>query len=316
MKILWIYKYSASYNFDKWFHLEYVRWMKRNGIDIVAYGPEIHEAYPDLVEINWSPDIKWEDLISKLKTDVAILNTKSRMFAYYSPHANRAEGCILPRGFETSKAIPKIVIEEDYHYEKNDDWYFDVGIDLLLQRHYSQFLRKGKVKNGWLPFSVDIDIFKPTGQTRKNKLCFVGHASAAYPDRILFCSILKQNGLLDSFEGKQKINDEYIRCLQQYVSFLSGSSAYDITAAKNFEIMSSGGLLITDKFSGIDLLFPENCYCSIKKDGTDLIKKAKKILSDNQYVSQIVQNGLNCIKEKHSNKVRTDELLSIIKGLL
>jgi hypothetical protein len=139
MKILWLYKYSASYNLDKWFHLEYVRWMKNNGYNIVAYGPGIHEAYPDIAPLAYSELLLSHHLKEILKPDICILNTKSRMFEYYSPHTNVATGCILPNDFKDWN-IPKVVIEEDAHYEKNGEWYQEVGIDLLLQRHYSQSL--------------------------------------------------------------------------------------------------------------------------------------------------------------------------------
>lgn len=315
MKILWIYKYSSSYNFDKWFHLEYVRWMKNHGIDIVAYGPEIHIGYPDICCFAYDPNLSWKSILQKTKADVAILNTKSRMFDYYSPHTKTAKGCILPNDFASSKDIPKIMIEEDYHYETDDNWYHDVGIDLILQRHHSQFLRKGKVKNMWFPFSVDISIFKPSGIQRKNRLCFVGHDTSAYPERKAICSILKNTNTADWFNGQQKINDNYVRCLQEYVAHLSTSSMYNITAAKNFEIMSSGSLLVTDRFSGIDELFPADCYCAIDKNGKDIMQKLHKILTQPEYVRQKVQNGLACIKEKHSNEIRTEQLINIIKEL-
>jgi hypothetical protein len=313
MKILWIYKYSASYNLDKWFHLEYVRWMKNNGYDIVAYGPGIHEVYPDIAPLAYVENTRWDSLLDILKPDVCILNTKSRMFEHYSPHTGSALGCILPIGFETSKRIPKVMIEEDAHYEKNGKWYQEVGIDLLLQRHYSQSLRDWGVKTLWHPFSVDETIFCPDDCQRTNKVCFSGHITSPYPERRRFCDLLKNQNLIDVFEHKEKINEKYIKCLQEYVAHLSTASIYDITAAKNFEIMSSGSILITPKFSGIDLLFPEDSYCEINLDGSDIVEKVRKILPGFEYRKNIVDNGLRCIKERHTNKVRTKELIEILE---
>ena len=313
MKILWIYKYSASYNLDKWFHLEYVRWMKNNGYDIVAYGPGIHEAYPDIALLDYRSNHTWEFILDTLKPDVCILNTKSRMFDYYSPHTNVATGCILPVGFCDSKRIPKIVIEEDAQYEKDGKWYQEVGINLLLQRHYSQSLRDWGVKTLWHPFSVDEKIFCPRNDFRLNKVCFAGHITSPYPERRRFCDSLKMYNLIDVFEHKEKINEKYIKCLQDYVAHLSTASIYDISAAKNFEIMSSGSVLITPKFSGIDLLFPEDSYCEINLDGSDIVAKTRRILEDSEYRQNLVSNGLKCIKEKHTNEVRTKELIKILE---
>jgi len=316
MRILWIYKYSASYNLDKWFHLEYVRWMKNNGYDIVAYGPGIHEVYPDIALLDYRSNHTWGFILDTLKPDVCILNTKSRMFDYYSPHTNVATGCILPVGFCDSKRIPKIVIEEDAHYEKDGKWYQEVGINLLLQRHYSQSLRDWGVKTLWHPFSVDENIFCPGGKNisqRIKKVCFAGHITVPYPERRRLCDSLKAHNLIDVFEHKEKINEKYIKCLQDYVAHLSTASIYDITAAKNFEIMSSGSILMTPKFSGIDLLFPEDTYCSLELDGSDILEKVFKILNDPDYVRVTTDKALKCIKSKHTNRVRTKELLKTLE---
>lgn len=313
MKILWIYKYSAIYNLDKWFHLEYVRWMKNNNYQIIAYGPGIHEAYPDIAPLAYDEKRDWKNLLSILNPDVCILNTKSRMFEHYSPHTNTAFGCILPWGFASSKQIPKVVIEEDAHYEKDGVWYKEVGIDLILQRHYSQSLRDWGVKTLWHPFSVDEQVFCPNNNQRLNKICFAGHITTPYPERRRFCDLLKTQDLIDVFEHKEKINDKYIKCLQDYIAHLSTASIYDITAAKNFEIMSSGSVLVTPKFSGIDLLFPENSYCEINLDGSDVVEKVKKILQDSNYTKELAYNGLKCIREKHTNKIRAKELIKILE---
>jgi len=312
MKIIWIYKYSAMYNFDKWFHLEYVRWMKNNGYDIIAYGPELHQEYSDIICFPYNPHFSWDDILQKTKADVAILNTKSRMFGYYSPTTKQARDCILPRGFVESNAIPKVVIEEDAHYETDGKWYKEVGINLLLQRHYSQSIRNWGVKTLWHPFSVDESIFKPN-RDRINKVCFAGSITTPYPERRKICNILSSERLIDVFESSQKIERGYIECLQNYSIHLSTPSIYDITAAKNFEIMSSGSVLMTPKFSGIDILFPNNSYCEIALDGSNVISKAQELLLNQEYRAEVSKNGRECILQRHTNRIRTEELLHILR---
>jgi len=313
MKILWIYKYDPEYNLDKWFHLEYARSIKRQGVDIVAYGPRIHEAYPDLVQIRYSPEMTWKELLNRTSSDIVILNTKSRMFEYYSPHTEEQSGCILPKGFNESKDIPKIMIEEDYHYEKNDDWYSDAGIDLILQRHCSQSLRKGKIESIWFPFSVDTEIFKDRKNPRKSQLALIGHATGPYPIRKRICNYFQSDNLIDIFCKKEKIYNSYISCLQEYLGYISTSSVYNITAAKNFEIMASGGILFTDKFLGIEKLFPNDSYIEIPKDLSILNSLVRDLLNNQDRIHWIKEKALNCILKYHSNFVRTSELLEIIK---
>jgi len=315
MKILWIYKYVANYNIDKWFHLEYVRWMKNNGYDIVVYGPSIQHEYKDLIEIPYNPEISWDTLLHKIKPTVAILNTKSRMFEHYSPHTKEARGCILPNGFASSKAIPKIMIEEDAHYESDGKWYQEQGIDLILQRHYSQSLRDWGIKTLWLPFSVDASVFKPEHCNKIRKICFTGHITNPYPERRFICDALKQADCIDIFENRQKVNDGYIKCLQSYVAHLSTGSAFDICAAKNFEIMSSGSVLVTTPFSGLSSLFPDDCYINIKLNGSNAVEKVYNLLQNDALIYEVSTNGRKCILNRHTNRHRTEELVNIINTL-
>jgi hypothetical protein len=287
--------------------------MKKNGYNIQAYGPGLDREYSDIAPLNYNPDISWDSLVQATKADVAILNTKSRQFHYYSPHTKVYTGCYLNPGFETSKIIPKVVIEEDDHYETNGIWYQKNGINLVLERHYSQAQRDWGVKTLWHPFSVDESLFAPIKISRINKICFAGHMTTPYPCRKIVCEKLSDARLIDVFQNREKLDMRYVYCLQQYVSHLSTPSIYDISAAKNFEIMSSGSVLFTPSFSGIDELFPKEAYCEIKIDGSDCVEKARKVLNDEGYRVATVEAGRKCILEKHTNKIRTEELMHILK---
>ena len=302
---------------DDWLHLKYAKFIaeKYAGINLYLYGPNVHKVkdYYFLTPYHYNKNLKMRDLINHLKIDVIIINTKSRMFEYYNPFTKEARNCFLPDDFNKIK-IPKIVIEEDFHYEENDDWYYDVGIDLILQRHYSQAQRQGKVKTLWHPFSVDTKVFKDNKYIkRKNKVCFSGSCTDdAYEDRRNAFNELYNYDLVDIYGQRQKTGLSYINCLQSYVCHLSTKTKYDITAAKNFEIMSSGSVLLTNKFSGIDLLFPENSYVLFENEN-DIVQKAKKIIDDNSYRKEIVDNAIKCINENHSHEIRTKQLVNIIK---
>ena len=88
-----------------------------------------------------------------------------------------------------------------------------------------------------------------------------------------------------------------------------------MVAAKNFEIMSSGGLLFTNNFVGIKKLFPKKAYCSYENDFSDVQKKAKYILTNPQYVLDTIEYGLEYIKKRHTHLIRINQLLDIIENL-
>jgi len=314
MNILWFYKYIPEYNFDKWFHMEYARTIaKYPGVKLLAYGMDLEKGYADVATIPYDSKITMYDLKAMFPYDAVICNTKSRMFESYSPHTGVQKNCWIPSGFEEIKE-PKIMIEEDYHYEKNDDWYKEKGFDLLLQRHHSQFLRKGKVPNAWLPFSVDTEVFAPVSIDRVNKIAFVGSSvNTAYPDRNRAIQTLSNYDYIVNY--RMIVDEGYINVLKKNIAFLSCSSIYDITAAKTFEIMSSGAVLLTDMFSGIDEIFPDGTCVKFKKDQSDLVSLAAKILADREFARGIAANGMAHIRKHHSNDVRTGQLLDIIRSI-
>jgi len=313
MKILWLYQYSSYYNYDKWFHLELVRWMKNNGIGISAYGPNLEIEYKDIVDMIYDPQADWEAVVKATKSDVAIFNTKSRMFANYHPIKKVAEGEWLPKGWSSSKLIPKIMIEEDYHYETDDLWYKTSGFSVVLQRHYSQSLRGKNVKMLWHPFSVDTSIFKSDNRPRTNKICFAGSSTTPYPERNLVCYVLQETGLLDAFKNQEKRGDNYIDCLKTYTAHVSGSSIYDITAAKNFEIAAAGSVLFTNRFSGLDLIFNKDSYVEYTTQADNIRAQARKIINEPEFVKKTVESAMKDINERHTNKIRTEELIKLIK---
>lgn len=326
MNILWLYKFDPKAHVDRWFHMDFVRDLKKHTkSNIYAYGPGLEIEYRDLVPALYSKDTTLHSLIEAYDIDVVILNTKSRMFEVYLPtlawsnqKGEIREGCWLPPDFNDVK-IPKVMIEEDYHYEPLDDWYQEVGIDLMLNRHYKnnkECQRRGNLKAKWLPLSVDETIFCPNDDIqRHSKVSLVGSCfSNVYPHRSAAYPMLIDNSLLDFYEHKV-VGSAYVLNLQSYVSHLCGSSVYDITPAKMFEIMASGSILFTNKSEdyGLQQLFPDNAYCTYKEDYSDVINVAAKICSDLDLQSMISGEGINCIRERHTNRIRANELIEILQ---
>lgn len=317
MKILFLYKYSYQYNFDHWFNDTYAKYVASHpGCELKMYGPLLHEVHPELTVEKYSIHCTLEQLYQKFPFDYIWVNTKSRMFDYYNTFTQVIQGCWLPKDFRYFTKAKKFVLEQDAHYETDDQWYREMKIELILQRHCSQVFRNWKLPNVWLPFSVDETVFKSDNSSRINKICFSGSVTSPYPERRYIIDLLKTHNLIDSFERGEQKDSKYVTNLRQYVSHVSGSSSYDICAAKNFEIMASGSVLFTNYFTGLTKLFPNNSYCLYNLDSKNDLSQALRILNDKNYRNQIVQNGLKCIKSKHTNYVRTNELMQILKDLL
>lgn len=317
MKLLFIYKYLANYNIDEHLHLDFVKVFVEEGHEVNVYGPNVEDYVPELCKIKWNNNVLLLDIKNVFDFEAIVCITKARMFMHYSPptRGNIAEDCILPKDFKSFQ-VPKIMLEEDFHYELNDDWYYKTGFDIRLNRHLINAKRTGTIKSEWFPFSVDTKVFKDVGKQRINKICFAGSISPPYPDRIFACNLLTANKCIDVFSNRSKVGKAYVDCLQSYVSHLSGASSYDICCAKNFEIMSSGSLLLTNNFTGLTELFPTESY--ILWDEYSLLNFAKLIL-DKEFFNAMMKDkialGIKTINEKHSHSIRIKQLMEIINGL-
>lgn len=337
MKILYLFHWKKNNNYDHFLHGDFAHYISYYpGIELQGYGLDLHLGYPDLVKTIYNPNILLEDIYKNFDFDVIIANTKGRMFEYYNPHTGIDKGTWLPKDFSKWSKTKKIILEEDAHYEANDKWYQEMGFDLILQRHYSQSLRQQNVPMKFFPFSVDTSIFNPwkfevihqtkilpliNHNKRQRKIAFIGNdGDKAYVYRFWAIRNLVQAGIGVNFSieepgARRKIDGEYIQILREYIAHISCGSTFEICAAKNLEIISSGAVLFTNKFQGIDLLFPENCYVSYKNDWSDLLDNAKKIINEPEYVKEIVKNGREWVNTHHTHNIRIKELLNIIGDL-
>jgi len=318
IKILWLYQYMEDVNYDHWFHIDFAKAITNHKkIDLKCYGLNMERKYSE-ISLKYNPKKLFSDIKKEFDFDIIISNTKSRMFTYYCPpvlgHEER-RNCWLPKDFSTWNKTPKISLEEDYHYELSDSWYVENNVNLILQRHYSQSQRKENIKKIWYPFSVDNKVFHPTNQHRIRKLCNIASSSSnCYPHRFKLIKILEPNGLLYN-ASRQIENNEYLEWLQRYVAYICCDSIYHITPAKMFEIMASGGLLFTNNSTkyGLQELFPKNCYLTYEENYSNVLKKVQLILNKKDIIDKIVENSIKCIEERHTNEIRINELLKIIR---
>lgn len=308
-----------QYSYDYWLREHFILQIPNyveNSV-VFMYGPNTFDAYPESTPLKYNERTLIKNICDLLSIDVILIAQKSRTFINYHPGRDKMNESWLPKDFASFDEVPKIVIEEDYHYEKNDKWYVENGIDLILQRHYSQLLRQEKVPMKWFPFSVDTEVFKLNDVDRTQRFCLTGSlGGSVYKHRESVYHILTRLGVVDGFVKREMTGYSYIKNLQQYVSHICCGSAFDITPAKAFEIMASGSVLFTNRFSGINELFPDDAYCFYKEDYSDVEGKVNWILNDSDYVDHTVAAGLQCIAERHSHEYRINELMVIIDEVL
>ena len=314
MKILCFYRYLRYYNKDERLHAGFIKKISEHSeIELKTFGIYMEDIYPELNLMPFRYGLCLEDLLKKFKPDVLLFHNKSRMFWDYNPTQSFKGNEWLPSGWHRFD-IPAVFLEEDYFREENDDWYFDGNIGIILQRHYSQSLRKGKVKKIFFPFSVDTKIFKPNSNIiRKNKICFVGRMGGEECiHRRKAVEILKKYNLIDVYANGEKIGNNYVKCLQEYVCHLNGTLKFNISPAKIFEIIASGSVLLNNKAdNGLEQLF-DGGYVSYKNED-DLKEKVNRIIYDKNFVKTVSEKGMQEIKNKHTHEIRIQQLVDILK---
>jgi len=313
MRILWLDHPARVRRYDTWLHTDFALELKKHVDALYFYAPEMQEKLPEHTPIAFDKDLSMKGVVEALKIDVIIMDTRGACYYNYFPktiYPLRDEGeCWLPKDFHNINKL-KICIEEDYQYEYSDKWYQDLGVSVLLQKHYSQSIRKMHLPVRFFPFSVDTDIFKPTGERRVNKIGFAGTIlDGIYIYRMKAIYELEKHGYMNT----QKVEGEpYVRYLTEYVSHLSCGSRYSLTPAKTFEIMASGSVLLTNRFMGIEEVLDNGSYVDYKNDVSDIREKAEKILNDKDFVKETLIKAQSCIQRRHSHHVRIKELLDII----
>lgn len=319
MNILWIEAPQRCNRYDDWLHTKFA---ERLGDyeNLYMYGKGlVHPKAP----IGYDKDITMDYLVGEYKLDVVLVDTINAAWDYYKPVTLSGDqyGDIMPKGFASSK-VRKVCFEEDFHYETNTDWHEKMGFEFIIQRHYSQAQRKFPLEFKYLPWSVDTKVFKYNDQSRENKIGFAGTIdvkndmsgqTSVYVYRETAIKQLEDMGLFASSKSYHHVFDAYIDYLRKYVGYVSCGSIFDLTSAKMWEIMASGGILLTNKMSGLETLFPEGSYLTYENDAKDVVSTARSLLESPSKQDEIRGKGIDTINKYHTHEIRCRELLEMLK---
>lgn len=263
--------------------------------NVHLYGPS--EPVTDLSPLKFSSSRDYKKLLNYFEPDVVLV------FSYFS--------CAkwMPIGFCDNKRVPKICIEVDYWNIADKKWYVRNNFDFIIQRGY---YKKSVIESVWLPFSCSENLLNDVPITkRKKRIAFVGRGFKSsgthyYPIRKKVISKLKREGLIEVLGTVGHKN--YPEALQKHYCYLSETGRVKSPPAKTFEIIGSGALLMTTQFRGQEDLFGKDpCFALYTSSG--VVKTAKQIYkTDNGRIQRIVDRGVECIKQKHLDAHRLEEL--------
>jgi len=224
------------------------------------------------------------------------------------------------------KNIPclKVMIAVDYYKIIRDnryDWYKNNNFDLVVQRgvydlkHFNEHIGMPSV---WLPFSADEKEFKIFNSDRKNMIGFIGTLAGEgkYVQRKKAIGNLEDHGLIDNLGRVGKNN--YSEYLSSYIAMLTDTAITNTNIrsphAKMFEMMASDTVCLSPDFD--HNFIPKDCYVEYKDDCSDVVERAKWILTHPDTCDIIRNNAYKEFLDKHTDKIRIKELYDHMDNLL
>jgi len=272
----------------------------------MTYGPREHELNPILAPLDYSKDLTVQDIVKELQPDILLY--------YQSLVAQNVFKHI--KGFDKFD-LPAILLEVDVHDVKEKDWYTKHNIQYLLHRgtYEKQLLERFKIPTIWLPHAASSEFYN-TENKRYNKIMFVGNGrystNVLYTIRQQAIRILENEDFLDWLGNVG--HKDYPEILRTYTCGLSCSAGTSrSTLGKHFEIMGSQTALLSQHFTGEEILFGSEPFAFFyNEDMTDILEVADKMLSDKKATAEIAKHSLSVIDKYHRYSHRAYELCQIL----
>jgi len=166
-----------------------------------------------------------------------------------------------------------------------------------------------------LPFSACGYTYKKTKCVKQNVVstCF-SRRNDVYPNRTIAIDYLKKNKIriMD-----RRIHHKYVRAINRCKISLGVNDIYNSLNMRVTEILSSGGLLLTNKPNYIEKLGLENKKHYIEYTTfDDMIDKIKYYMKYSKQRKEIENNGMNHVRRYHSCNKRVHEMIDIVKKVI
>jgi hypothetical protein len=295
---------------------------------------------------NW----KAVDIYDRYRPDVVILydshapKGQRPLFpvGFFSPNDATARWAgARPIGSPPFAGLPKVVMLEVDFWKMaganppssqevfgNMQWYTSNQFDLIIRRGCF----KGRkdvdgIPSVWLPFSASNEFF-PQTLKRIQKVGFAGAFAynkeitdgiIAYGQRRKAMQLLEDAKLLVRCPECRSLNGSrefYPQFLRSTVMSLTSAEVRSIHG-KAFEIMASGTVLLTPDFDHKHALFGDTeCFVEYKADCSDIVEKAKEILTNLKKQARISENAVEVIKKYHTSEKRIAELYEHLSNLV
>ena len=218
--------------------------------------------------------------------------------------------------------LPKVHVVVDYHpwrEKQQDDFLKRNKYDLIFSRtSYAVRIleKKGFEKVYVLPFSVDTEIFKGNGVEKSYEVSAILSEPVKkdlYPYRARVKRLIEMLNVGTFFTGNVYF-DEYVEAINRTKIAVASVSEFRWLPMRYTEIMSCGTFLLANWVEDLSLLGVNNEEHLVLYNGlSDLEKKIKYFLKNEEEREEIAKQGMNLVRKYHGNKQRVKTFINIIK---
>lgn len=235
-----------------------------------------------------------------------------------------ATGRCFPVNLDILKC-PKVFMLGDTHHLKMPirrllRYAFEEKFEFILSDHDRQhlhfFVEAGIEKVTWIPSFNIYPHEQPFFDDKMYNVSFVGQVGRWHPYRRHVLNYLAGQGVpLNILHAPhEKAAEIYAQSLINLNISLNGDLNLRI-----FEVLSSGGFLLTDRLSpqsGLGLLFNDGEHLVCFKDEKDLLDKIKYFLKHPDEAKEIARNGYEAYRRNHTPEKKIVELMDyVFKGV-
>ncbi len=225
-------------------------------------------------------------------------------------------------------SCPKIFFSKnDYKYVLGKSMICkNEGIKLLITNSRStipEFAEHGVLAE-WIPFGVDLGVFKDYGLDKTIDIGFRGNLNSVYNGGIrerliaqvgVECADLNLD-LVTSDDGENfLIMEDYARWINRCSLIVNTVSACETVGPKWWEEMACGSVPLAPENDYEGLFEPDVHYLSVKPDFSNLRSQIDRFFSDKDFKNNILQNCLKIVQSAEMEN-RYQELSNVLKKTL
>ncbi|MGY0694394.1 glycosyltransferase family protein [Virgibacillus sp. FSP13] len=251
---------------------------------------------------------------------ILLLNDIGRQM---EPMMNGLSRTGIPTGLFVNDVHRLVKLRKNYISKHNIAHLFTVTRDKFIEL-YPEFINKME----WFPHFVQTDIFQDYGMQKDIDLLMMGAVNDVYPlrQKILKANEGNPNFVYHEHPGYRKfskheedrhfIGHSYAKELNRAKIVFTCPSIFYYPVIKYFEVLACKSLLLAPTFPELEELGFIPNYHFVPIDEDNFMEKAAYYLANETERQQIAEQGYQFIRQKHSVKIRTEQLVKRIESII